>query len=205
MADNENRQATGIRGPDYALDDTVELTRPDQLQALGNPLRFTILGLLSERAATTSQLAEALGRPRGTIGHHLKVLEAAGLVRVVRTPPGAGPDREVLRARGADVDPRRLRRRERARPGAGSAPGPGRDDRPAGRRRHPDIDIRHARMSAADAQIFMTRLDELADDFELEAEPGAPVYGFVAGLYQTTWPSLPDDALTDDADGEERG
>lgn len=43
------------------------------------------MGLLRERAASTTELAAALDSPKGTVGHHLKVLEAAGLVRVVRT------------------------------------------------------------------------------------------------------------------------
>ena len=41
--------------------------------------------LLRERAASTSELAVALEAPKGTVGHHLKVLESAGLIRVVRT------------------------------------------------------------------------------------------------------------------------
>ena len=41
--------------------------------------------LLRERAASTSELAVALESPKGTVGHHLKVLERAGLIRVVRT------------------------------------------------------------------------------------------------------------------------
>ena len=71
--------------PDYDLDDTIELTSAVQLQALGNPLRTTILGLLHERAATVTELAIAVGRPKSTIAYHVSVLHAAGLVRVVRT------------------------------------------------------------------------------------------------------------------------
>ncbi len=41
--------------------------------------------MLRERAASTSELATALETPKGTVGHHLKVLERAGLIRVVRT------------------------------------------------------------------------------------------------------------------------
>lgn len=40
---------------------------------------------LRERAASTTELATALETPKGTVGHHLKVLEKAGLIRVVRT------------------------------------------------------------------------------------------------------------------------
>ncbi len=55
------------------------------MKAIGHRTRATILDLVLERAATTTELAEALGQPKGTVGHHLKVLEAAGLVRVVAT------------------------------------------------------------------------------------------------------------------------
>ena len=41
--------------------------------------------MLRERAASTSELAVALEAPKGTVGHHLKVLESAGLIHVVRT------------------------------------------------------------------------------------------------------------------------
>lgn len=44
-----------------------------------------IVALLRERAASTTELAAELRLAKGTIGHHLKVLEEAGLVRVVRT------------------------------------------------------------------------------------------------------------------------
>jgi DNA-binding transcriptional ArsR family regulator len=58
---------------------------PKQLRALGDVRRARIVMLLRERAASTTELAAVLETPKGTIGHHLKVLESAGLVRVVRT------------------------------------------------------------------------------------------------------------------------
>ena len=69
--------------PDYELDDRLEL-EPAQLKLMLEPTRLRIIDLLSERAATTSQLADVLGRPKGTIGHHCKALERVGLIRVVR-------------------------------------------------------------------------------------------------------------------------
>ena len=71
--------------PDYDLADRIALTRPAQVKAIGHPLRTTILGLLHERAATVSELAVALERPKSTVAHHVKVLTEAGLVQVVRT------------------------------------------------------------------------------------------------------------------------
>src|SRR2546430_16506163 len=71
--------------PDYDLADRIALTEASQVKAIGHPLRTTILGLLHERAATVSELAVALARPKSTVAHHVKVLREAGLVRVVRT------------------------------------------------------------------------------------------------------------------------
>ncbi|NOK70711.1 MAG: helix-turn-helix domain-containing protein [Chloroflexi bacterium AL-W] len=70
---------------DYEMADVFELTTPEQLKALGDPLRQKILALLLERAATTNQLAKALESPTSTIAHHLKVLHEAGLITIVRT------------------------------------------------------------------------------------------------------------------------
>src|SRR6185295_9387783 len=71
--------------PDYELADRIALTEPSQVKAIGHPLRTTILGLLHERAATVSELAAALERPKSTVAHHVKVLNEAGLLQVVRT------------------------------------------------------------------------------------------------------------------------
>src|SRR5262245_24626557 len=71
--------------PDYDLADRIALTRPAQVKALSHPLRTTILGLLHERAATVSELAVALERPKSTVAHHVKVLVEAGLLQVVKT------------------------------------------------------------------------------------------------------------------------
>ena len=73
------------RSPDYELDDVLVVQDPKQLRALGDFTRGRIIGLLGQRAASTTELATALDMPKGTVGHHLKVLEKAGLVRVVRT------------------------------------------------------------------------------------------------------------------------
>ena len=70
---------------DYERDDVLIVEDPVQLRALGAEVRARIVGLLRERAASTTELAAALGVPKGTAGHHVKVLERAGLIRVVAT------------------------------------------------------------------------------------------------------------------------
>jgi len=70
---------------DYEAEEVLVVARPEQLRALADDLRATLIALLRERARSTQELSEELKLPKGTVGHHLKVLEAAGLIRVVRT------------------------------------------------------------------------------------------------------------------------
>jgi DNA-binding transcriptional ArsR family regulator len=72
-------------GPDYDAADVLVVRSPEQLKALADDLRSKIVILLRERAQSITELAERLGLPKGTVGHHVKVLEKAGLLRVVRT------------------------------------------------------------------------------------------------------------------------
>ncbi|HEY2541799.1 MAG TPA: winged helix-turn-helix domain-containing protein [Gaiellaceae bacterium] len=71
--------------PDYDAPDTLVVAEPEQLRALADGVRTAIIASLRERARSTQQLAAELSIPKGTVGHHLKVLERAGLVHVVRT------------------------------------------------------------------------------------------------------------------------
>ena len=71
--------------PDYEADDVLVVTETEQLRALADDVRLRIVAILRERAATTTELAENVGLAKGTVAHHLKVLESAGLVKVVRT------------------------------------------------------------------------------------------------------------------------
>jgi predicted ArsR family transcriptional regulator len=71
--------------PDYEAEETLLVSAPEQLRAMADEVRSAIISLLRERAYSTQQLAKELGIPKGTVGHHLKVLEHAGLIHVVRT------------------------------------------------------------------------------------------------------------------------
>jgi DNA-binding transcriptional ArsR family regulator len=74
-----------IEGHDYEAEDSMIVSEPPQLRAMADPFRVRLIQLLRNRARSTQELAEELEMPKGTVGHHLKVLEAAGLIRVVRT------------------------------------------------------------------------------------------------------------------------
>ncbi len=71
--------------PDYDLDEMIVVTAPGQLRALADPLRGTLLDLLLERAATVTEMALAVDRPKSTVAYHVNLLVDAGLLRVVRT------------------------------------------------------------------------------------------------------------------------
>ena len=77
--------AAAAAAHDYAAPDTLVVSGAAQLRALGDEVRGRIVALLRERARSASELAELLGMPKGTVGHHVKVLERAGLIHVVRT------------------------------------------------------------------------------------------------------------------------
>jgi DNA-binding transcriptional ArsR family regulator len=74
-----------IDGHDYEAEDTMIVAEPAQLRAMADPFRVQLIQLLRYRARSTQEIAEELSMPKGTVGHHLKVLESAGLIRVVRT------------------------------------------------------------------------------------------------------------------------
>jgi DNA-binding transcriptional ArsR family regulator len=74
-----------IDGRDYQADETLLVSDPAKLRAMADPFRVQLVQLLRDKARSTQEIAEQLSIPKGTVGHHLKVLEAAGLIRVVRT------------------------------------------------------------------------------------------------------------------------
>ena len=179
--------------PDYELADRIALTRPSQVKAIGHPLRTTILGLLHERAATVTELAVAVERPKSTIAHHVKVLTEAGLVQVVRTRRVRAIEERffgrtarmfyvgVEGRQGGDDPPRDFNDFEVAAQESGTAY---RDGKLWGF-------IRHARISEAQASEFWERMAELVAEFDELPRSGETVYGFAVGVYPTEYPTLP--------------
>jgi DNA-binding transcriptional ArsR family regulator len=185
--------------PDYDLADRIALTEPAQVKALSHPLRTTILGLLHERAATVNELAVALGRPKSTVAHHVKVLTDAGLLQIVRTRRVRAIEERfygrtarmfyVALERNAEGDdsPRDFNDFEVA---ASESTTAFRDGKLWGF-------IRHARITEAEASEFWERMAELVAEFDRLPRSGDTMYGFAVGVYPTDHPTLPagDDAL----------
>ena len=55
----------------------------EQFKAISDPTRSRILSIIQNLPATAKQIADRLGATPGAIGHHLHVLEEAGLAQVV--------------------------------------------------------------------------------------------------------------------------
>ncbi len=189
----------GKSPPDYDLAERIALTEPGQVKALSHPLRNTILGLLHERAATVSELAVALDRPKSTVAHHVKVLADAGLLQVVRTRRVRAIEERfygrtarlfyvaVERTPGGDELPRDFNDFEVA----------ARESVAAYERGKLWGFIRHARISEAQASAFWERMAELVSEFDRLPRSGDTMYGFAVGVYPTDQPTLPAEGESD--------
>ncbi len=70
----------------------------EQLKAVSDPFRTTILGHLIEMPYTGQQLAQLLALPRSKIHYHLAELEKNGFIRVVKTEVKNGIIQKFYRA-----------------------------------------------------------------------------------------------------------
>lgn len=79
------------------------VTTPNHFKALAHPLRHRLMFALGE-PATLSQLARNLNARKGTIAHHLKVLQDAGMVRIVETRTVRGGTEQYYQRTAAKID-----------------------------------------------------------------------------------------------------
>jgi DNA-binding transcriptional ArsR family regulator len=177
---------------DYELDESIRLTDPAQHKALGHPMRHTLLGLLGQRSASITQLAEALGELKGTVSHHIRVLEDAGLVRVVRTRRVRGVVERsygrVARRFEMNDGPAGIDRRPVLELAVRELAGTGSDE-------HAGTWYQRVRLSPAATAAFRARLEaltmELVAELEAADTPGEPVWALLVGLHRTNLPSMP--------------
>ncbi len=180
--------------PDYDLPETVQATTPAQLRAIADPLRSTLLDLVLERAATVTELAAAVDRPKSTIAHHVNVLVEAGMLRVVRTRRVRAIDERYYGRTGRTIYVGVVRR-----PGDTETPVcinglsvAAAESVAAHEADRLYTTIRHARIPAQSASEFWQRVEALIRDFTQLPRSGDTVYGLVAGLYPTEHPMLPE-------------
>ena len=181
--------------PDYDLADTIELTSPLQVQAIGNQLRTTLLGLLHERAATVTELASAVSRPKSTVAYHVNVLLEVGLVRVVRTRRVRAIEERYFgrtarmfyvgmgKGSGGELLPLDFNDFEVA----------ARESEAAYQAHRLMSFIRHARIPHERVEEFWTQAMALVHEFDRLPRSGDTAYGFVVGVYPIPdYPVLPD-------------
>jgi DNA-binding transcriptional ArsR family regulator len=184
--------------PDYELEETLTLDSPEQFKALFEDTRRQILNLLLERAATGSELAETLDIPKGTIGHHVGVLETAGLIRLVRTKKV-----RAIEAKYYGRTARTFLLTPKAETHFGLAPdfflstaaaefARASEDVPPDEATLIMSTLRYARIPDDRAAEWLLRLGELTQEFAADRRGGETTYAMLAALYPTDRPHLPD-------------
>ena len=176
--------------PDYDLAHSVTADTPKQLKAIAEPVRSLILDLVLERAATVTELADALDRPKSSIAYHVDVLVDAGLLQVVRTRKVRSIDERFYGRTGRTII-------------IGNTPTPegavrqdflaeAQAEAVVGEPGQMRSTMRHARIPAQRASEFFDRVAELAEEFTTLERDGDVVFGFVAAVYPTAHPTLPE-------------
>ena len=175
-------------GPDYDAADTLLVSDREQLRAIADDLRTKIIALVRDRARSIQELSQELELPKGTVGHHVKVLEHAGLIRVVRTRRIRAvtekfygrtarlflfeiEDNEDARTLGATALRQASYELERA------------SD-------HASWGFVRSRLTSADAKRFERRVKRLIEDFRAAESPEGAAHALVSGF----WPAEPSDA-----------
>jgi len=177
--------------PGYDLEDLRVVSSPRELRAMAHPVRATILDLLLERAATVGELAAAIGRPASTVAHHVGVLADVGMVKVVRTRRVRAID-ERFYGRTARIFYVGVIRPEQVRLLTNNLSVAAAESGPAHQADDLRAIIRHARIPRERAAEFWERVFQLTHEFMRLPRSGETVYGFVAGLYPTDYPVLPE-------------
>ena len=81
------------------IQDVLEIERPEQLKALGHPLRLKVLQVLgeSDRALTNRELAARLSVDPGHLHFHVRMLHRAGLIELAAAAGREKPYRPVAK------------------------------------------------------------------------------------------------------------
>jgi hypothetical protein len=134
------------------------------------------------------------------VGHHLKVLEAAGLIHVVRTRQVRAITEKyygrVARLYRSSTDMHSEKTVSDALVPLETMTIPLRQAITEFTQALPDKDdpstflINHARIPASLAREFARRLESLSEEFGRKAVPGERIFGLVAGVYLTDIPDI---------------
>ncbi|WP_329395086.1 ArsR/SmtB family transcription factor [Streptomyces melanogenes] len=165
--------------PTDDLPETFHVTTDEQLRAVSNLTRHRIMAVLRFEPATITQIAERVGLAKGSSSYHVRLLERAGLVKVVRTrkvrgvteryyamaarsivlpDPGEGGPDHLMRHAVADLE---------------AAPRDG--------ERH--VRMAHLRLTDEQFTELGERLQALADEYRELSDPSLPDASLVFALF----------------------
>ncbi len=162
---------------DYDLPDEVVADQPRHRKALGDATRLLILDLVLERAMTVTELSERCGKAKGTVAHHVDVLVAADLLRVVRTTRVRAVDERSYGRTGRTILMGNI--------GEGPAPFLTQAVAEMAGDEADLFTLRHARIPAERAAEFWTRVEAIAVEFTKLPRHGDVEHAFVAGVFRT--------------------
>jgi DNA-binding transcriptional ArsR family regulator len=170
--------------------DHLTIKGREQLHAIGDPTRWRILGRLQVGPASVQELASALGMAKGTIGHHVRVLDGAGLIRIAETKRVRGvTEKRYLRV----ARQFRLPEKEEEAPDLDINMLPVRSALAEARKEttgksDPSMSfVVRARMPAARAKRFAELLKQIADEFADGAPGTGETFGLVGAVYVPDW------------------
>src|SRR3954454_15689939 len=176
---NGQESLTIARMPTDDLPETFHVTTDEQLRAVSNLTRHRIMAMLRFEPATITQIAERVGLAKGSSSYHVRLLERAGLVKVVRTrkvrgvteryyamaartivlpDPGEGGPDVLMRHAVADLE---------------AAPADG--------ERH--VRMAHLRLTEEQFAELGARLQALADEYRELSDPSLPDASLVFALF----------------------
>jgi DNA-binding transcriptional ArsR family regulator len=87
-----------MENPSHPIRDELILESADQIRALAHPLRQQILRLLTDEMRTNKQVAATLNEVPARVHFHIRELEAAGLIELVKEQPKGGVIEKYYRA-----------------------------------------------------------------------------------------------------------
>jgi len=168
----------------------LTITTVQQFKAIAEPVRSRILSIIQNQPATAKQIADRLGATPGAIGHHLHVLEAAGLAKVIarRLVRGIVANYYTRTARiftydfpdeGTDSALGSLEIVMKARDELAEAAVSVKEDL------YQQIGFPHVRVSPERARAYYERLESLTEDLLREThDPNGEVYGVLIAMFK---------------------
>ncbi|MCP2343283.1 ArsR/SmtB family transcription factor [Actinomadura rupiterrae] len=162
------------------LPETLHVTTEEQLRAVSNLTRHRIMAALRFEPATITQIAQRVGLAKGSSSYHVRLLERAGLVKVVRTRKVRGvTERYYAMAARSVVLPE---------------PAPGQPDlllrntvadleaSPPDTERH--VRMTHLRLTDRQLTELGEKLHALADEYRALSDPALPDASLTFALFR---------------------